>query len=218
MSLSADSARGRARSGRVDDNGRMTQMNIPAIPVVPVGTEIASFENYAEAAKAVDTLADANFAVENLTIVGTDLKLVERVIGKLSWGRIALGGALSGLMFGGMFGLMMMLFMEGTPWQVPVSWMVMGAIIGAITYAALYAMQGGQRDFASTGRNTVATRYGLQCKPEKAAEATAILAEKGIVRRATPAREVDLSTPPMYGERVTDAPATPQAEAPREAQ
>lgn len=186
----------------------MTQMNTPAIPVVPVGTEIAAFENYLEASKAVDTLADADFAVENLTIVGTDLKLVERVVGKLSWGRIALGGALSGLMFGGMFGLMMMLFIEGTPWQIPLSWALVGAVVGAVTYAILYAMQGGERDFASTGKATIATRYGLQCKNEVAAQARAILAEKGIIRASTPAKEVDLSVPPAYGERVTpEAPA-----------
>lgn len=194
----------------VPDNVRMTQMNVPSIPVVPVGTEIASFENYADASKAVDTLADADFAVENLTIVGTDLKLVERVIGKLSWARIAIGGALSGLMFGGMFGLMMMLVMPGTPWQLPLTWALTGAVIGAIFYAVFYAMQGGQRDFASTGRATIATRYGLQCKPEKAAEAISILAQKGIVRQSTPSRPVDMSVPPQYGERVE------QTEAPRE--
>lgn len=187
----------------------MTQMNVSSIPVVPVGTEIASFAGYEDAAKAVDTLADADFPVENLTIVGTDLKLVEQVIGKLTWGRILAAGAMAGLMLGGMFGLMLLVFLEDTPWQVPASWAVVGALIGAATYAGLYALQGGHRDFASKGRATIATRYGLQCKPEAAARAKAILVEKGILRGAVPTREVDLTVPPQYGERLDQSPAGP---------
>ena len=55
------------------------------------------FERYDEAQAAVDHLSDHEFPVEHCLIVGTELKQLERVTGRLTWGRVALGGALSGL-------------------------------------------------------------------------------------------------------------------------
>ncbi|CAB0840100.1 hypothetical protein FRC0337_00949 [Corynebacterium diphtheriae] len=52
----------------------------------PEGWPVGSFESYAQAQAAVDMLADNNFPVDKLTIVGVDLMEVERVVGKLTWG------------------------------------------------------------------------------------------------------------------------------------
>ena len=56
---------------------------------------VGVFGSYPEAQKAVDTLSDEQFPVENCLIVGTELRQLERVTGRLSWGRVLLGGALS---------------------------------------------------------------------------------------------------------------------------
>ena len=56
---------------------------------------LGTFEKYEEAQKLVDTLADKEFPVQNCLIVGTDLKQLERITGRLTWGRVLLGGALS---------------------------------------------------------------------------------------------------------------------------
>ncbi|WP_338418198.1 general stress protein [Nocardioides houyundeii] len=53
---------------------------------------LAVYGTYEEAQRAVDHLADAQFPVENCMIVGTDLKQVERITGRLTWGRVALAG------------------------------------------------------------------------------------------------------------------------------
>ena len=53
---------------------------------------LGTFDKYEDAQKAVDYLSDHEFAVENCMIVGTDLKQVERVTGRLTTGRVALGG------------------------------------------------------------------------------------------------------------------------------
>ena len=45
------------------------------------------YDEYAEAQKAVDFLSDNEFPVENCLIVGTDLKQLERVTGRLTTGR-----------------------------------------------------------------------------------------------------------------------------------
>ena len=68
------------------------------------------FEKYVDAQKAVDTLSDNQFPVENCLIVGTDLKQMERVTARLTWGRVALGGLLSGVWLGLFVGLILSLF------------------------------------------------------------------------------------------------------------
>ena len=50
------------------------------------------YDDYAAAQKAVDFLSDNEFPVENCMIVGTDLKQVERITGRLTTGKVALGG------------------------------------------------------------------------------------------------------------------------------
>ena len=45
------------------------------------------YTTYAEAQKAVDYLADEHFDVQNLAIVGTDLKSIERVLGRRTGAR-----------------------------------------------------------------------------------------------------------------------------------
>ncbi len=58
---------------------------------------IGVFSSHAEAQKAVDTLSDEQFPVQNCLIVGTELRQLERVTGRLTWGRVLVGGALSGV-------------------------------------------------------------------------------------------------------------------------
>ncbi len=74
---------------------------------------LAVYDDYAAAQKAVDFLSDNAFPVQNCMIVGTDLKQVERITGRLTKGRVALAGALSGLWLGLFVGLIFSLFGEG---------------------------------------------------------------------------------------------------------
>ena len=77
----------------------------PGFPVPPRGEVIANYDTYEAAQDAVDKLAHADFQVRSASIVGNDLKSVERVTGRLSWGRAAGAGAASGLWLGLFFGL-----------------------------------------------------------------------------------------------------------------
>ena len=45
---------------------------------------LARYATYAEEQFAVDKLSDAKFPVQNVAIVGVDLRLVEAVVGRLS--------------------------------------------------------------------------------------------------------------------------------------
>ncbi|HZK05784.1 MAG TPA: general stress protein [Actinomycetaceae bacterium] len=186
-------------------------MSNPNIAVMPVGHEIASFANYKEASAAVDTLADAGYPVQELTIVGTDLKMIEKVTGRITWGKVLLSGAVSGALFGLMLSIFFVLLIPGTTWSLVLMWMLAGAIGFAISQGLLYAMSGGQRDFSSS-QGVIATRYGLQATPEHAGRARQLLIDRGVISRpAAPAREIDLTEPPLYGERIDPGEGMPLA-------
>src|SRR5918998_1203998 len=72
-------------------------MTTSGLPVpLPVGRyALGSYPDYAQAQAVVDHLSDAGFPVETVSIVGADLRLVERVTGRVTRGRAALAGALS---------------------------------------------------------------------------------------------------------------------------
>jgi len=116
------------------------------------------YDDYAEAQKAVDFLSDQEFPVENCMIVGTDLKQVERVTGRLTRGRVALGGLLSGAWLGLFVGLILSLFGDENFWLVIGSVTVYGAVFGVIWALVGYAATRGRRDFSSVSV-IVATRY-----------------------------------------------------------
>lgn len=142
------------------------------------GQTIASFTSYAEAQRAVDYLSDNGFPVENITIVGSDLKQVERVLGRLTKWKAALAGAGSGAWFGALIGLLLSLFAEtGTAVVVILLWgLLYGAIFGAVLGFIAHLFTFGERDFSTFGL-TVATRYELYCVPEHAARASEMLAQ-----------------------------------------
>lgn len=116
------------------------------------------FDSYPEAQKAVDYLSDNGFPVQNVLIVGTDLKQVERVTGRLTRGRVMLGGALSGAWLGAFVGLIFSLFEDGQTLLRILSTVIFGAIFGLIWSLVGFAMTKGQRDFTSVSQ-VVATRY-----------------------------------------------------------
>jgi hypothetical protein len=61
---------------------------------------VATFDDYAGAQRAVDRLSDDGFGVDKLDIVGSDLRLIERVTGRLTKARAAGAGAVSGMWAG----------------------------------------------------------------------------------------------------------------------
>ena len=58
------------------------------------------YDKYLEAQRVVDYLSDNDFPVQNIAIVGTELRSVERVTGRLTRGNVAAAGAMSGAVAG----------------------------------------------------------------------------------------------------------------------
>jgi hypothetical protein len=132
------------------------------------------YEKYEDAQKAVDFLSDQEFPVENCMIVGTDLKQVERVTGRLTTGRVALGGLLSGIWMGLFVGLIFSFFGTGNALGIILSTVAFGALFGVIWALVGYAATRGQRDFSSVSR-IVATRYEVLVEHKHAAQGRELL-------------------------------------------
>lgn len=147
----------------------------PQVPTLPRGERIAAYDTYLEAQRAVDFLSDQQFPVERVTIVGSDLRMVERVTGRLNYPRVALAGAASGAWFGLFVGLLLSLFaQQGSLLALVVPALLIGAGFGMLFGVISYAFTGGRRDFTSSSQ-IVASSYQLLCAPEQAQQASQIL-------------------------------------------
>ena len=130
-------------------------------PQMPTGTEVASYQTYAQARAAVDFLSDSGFDVSLITIVGTDLHLVERVTGRMTIARASMSGASSGALWGALAGMLMS---AGQNAGGTGAWVVGGIVVGALTGMALSALafliRGRSRDLVSS-QQVVALRYAV---------------------------------------------------------
>ena len=139
---------------------------------------VASFATYAEAERAVDRLADLNFPVERVAIVGQDLQTIEQVTGKLDyWGatwRGALSGAVPGVLIGWIFGLFNWTAPLVSGFLLAFYGLLIGALVGAIIGVIVYAMSGGRRDFVSVTA-VLPQRYELVVDDEVADRAVQLL-------------------------------------------
>jgi hypothetical protein len=138
---------------------------------------LAVYDDYAAAQKAVDFLSDREFPVQNCMIVGTELKQVERITGRLTNGRVAAMGALSGLWLGLFVGLILSMFdNDSSAFAVIVSTMVLGAAFGTVWSLLGYLATRGQRDFSSVTA-VVATRYEVLVEHKLLGRAQELLRE-----------------------------------------
>lgn len=158
---------------------------VPTMPTLPQGIEIGAFGDYAGAQRAVDHLSDKAFTVQHLTIVGEDLRMVERVTGRLTWGRVGVAGLAGGAWFGLFVGLALSLLGGVDSGGSIVAAIAMGAGFGAMFSLISYSFSRGKRDFTSSSQ-IVAARYVVLCAPEHAGQARRILEEANLRSTAAP--------------------------------
>ncbi len=169
------------------------------------------FETYPEAQRAVDYLSDNGFPVQNLLIVGTDLKQLERVTGRLTRGRVALGGALSGAWLGAFVGLVFSLFDDSSTLARVLSTVVFGAVFGLVWALIGYAATRGQRDFTSVSQ-VVATRYEVLTEHKHVQQARELLTQMDPMRAAQ--AQVAAARAAAFAQAQAQAEARPAGPAP----
>ncbi|MCA0378079.1 MAG: hypothetical protein LCH36_01380 [Actinobacteria bacterium] len=160
-------------------NSNPTSMRrAPQMPELPKGEAISTYDHYVDAMQAVDRLARANFPVNAVSIVGNDVRSVERVTGKLSYGRVALMGAFSGAYLGLFLGILLFLFQPENAGigGLFIAAIVIGAGFGMLFGVLSYAMNRNRRDFSSV-MQFVASRYDLITAPELVHQAREILSQ-----------------------------------------
>lgn len=149
------------------------------MPELPKGEIISTYDRYEDAKHAVDVLARASFPVQQISILGNDIRSVERVTGRLTYGRVALMGALSGAYLGLFLGLLLFIFQPDNAaiFGVFIAAVFIGAGFGMLFGVLSYGMNRNRRDFSSV-MQMVATRYDLITEPELVQPARQTLIEK----------------------------------------
>ena len=149
-----------------------------SLPSVPRGDVLGTYDTYLEAQSVVDRLSKADFPVAKLSIVGNDLKTVERVTGKQTYGRAAVAGAASGAWLGLFLGLIFTLFTPPSTQTFGIvgAALLIGAGFGMIFSNVTYTISRRRRDFTST-HQVLASNYQIIIDPELTAKAQQALQE-----------------------------------------
>lgn len=130
----------------------------PGMPVMPRGDVLGTYDTYQEAQHVVDKLAKADFDVRQLSIIGSDLKTIERVTGKLTYGRSALAGAATGAWLGLFAGSLLFLFTASPNATYALAVVLLGAAFGMLFGIVSYAINRRRQDYTST-HQVIATSY-----------------------------------------------------------
>ena len=140
---------------------------------------VGKFTEYTEAVGFVETLINHGFPAGSIAIVGKDLRSVERVRGKMTYGRIALSGAITGswlgLIFGFLFGA------STTPDATPAtgstfSSVLIGAGLGMLFNLLRFAVARNKRGFVSQSA-VIASKYEVQVPAALASQAEKAIEE-----------------------------------------
>jgi hypothetical protein len=136
---------------------------------IPEGQSIATFTDYKQAVSYVEKMIENNFPARSVSIVGTDLKTVETIKGKLGYGRVSLSGALTGSWLGMFFGLIFGATGVGTEAVLltnVAAGVVTGAGIGMLINVIRFSLTKNRRGFIS-GQTVVAKKYEVVVPSEQ---------------------------------------------------
>ena len=172
-------AKGRTCAGAWHPQGMSIPQNAPWPELsLEYPRSLGVYDTYVDAQRVVDFLSDRDFPVKNVEIVGTDLRFVERVTGRLTRGRVAIAGAISGFWIGLFVGIAFAIFSN----EGQVGFLVTTPFLGAafmLVWSQLgfsAANRGGARDFSSVSQ-VVATKYEVLVEHTVAERARGLLAE-----------------------------------------
>ena len=122
---------------------------------------MASFSDYKDAVAYVEKMIENDFPARLVSIIGTDLKTVETIKGKLGYGRVSLSGALTGSWLGMFLGLIFGATGTGTEEVLltnVLAGIVIGSGVGMLLNILRFSLTKNRRGFIS-GQTVVAKKY-----------------------------------------------------------
>ena len=145
---------------------KATRRGIP--PVIPQGEVVADFTTHADASNYVDLLVKNDFPPQAIAIIGSDLRTVERLRGKLTYARVALGGAATGSWIGLLYGLLFGAQPTAATAEAAtvaeagsiMSAVVIGAGIGMLVNVLRFSLARNRRQYLSAS-SVIANRYDV---------------------------------------------------------
>lgn len=145
---------------------------------MPQGEVIATFGEYNDALRYVETLIENDFPAGAIAIVGNGLRSVERIRTRINQWRVALSGAISGSWVGLIFGLV---FVDATSSTGPVPALtqpiLVGAGLGMIANVLRFTLTRNKRNFASQSM-VIAAEYQVQVPSHLSDQARTAAAKK----------------------------------------
>lgn len=162
---------------------------------------VGVYDSYPDAQKVVDFLADSKFPVQNLAIVGTELRSVERVTGRRTWATVFGVGLQNGVTTGLLVSMLMWFLQPNENFMLLLAYgLSMGLVVGVVISVVAHLMTRGRRDFTSVSQ-TVATKYEILAEHKVAAQAREMVATMPGARAAMftpPQHPLGYSGPPTY--------------------
>jgi hypothetical protein len=104
---------------------------------------VAAYDDYVEAQRAVERLADQGVPLDKVAIVGHGVQYAERVVERMTRARAALLGAIIGGLIGAFFGVLMSLVFSYDPNPAVPLLVLYGLLWGALLGGVLGALLGG---------------------------------------------------------------------------
>ncbi len=152
-----------------------TSPSDPNAQGLPRGEVLGTYSSYQQAREVVDRLASAEFDVTQVSIVGTDLRMVERVRGKLTYASVALRSGLQGALFGGMLGLLLSLVDSSQMGMQILATAAIGAAIWIIMGVIGMSVRKGRGGGFDSVQQLVPTSFDVVCAFEASGHAQAVL-------------------------------------------
>jgi hypothetical protein len=160
----------------VASQSRFSSRRPDAASGIPRGDVLATFELYPDAQALVTRLVDSGVPPVSLSIVGSDVTVVERVTGAMGYPRAALSSAISGSWLGVLAGLVYVIFSPDDVVTPILAGILIGAGVGMVIGILLFTFgRAGQRNYRSI-QQVIATSYRVMVSSEAHSQAVAAMA------------------------------------------
>ena len=138
---------------------------------IPEGETLATFPGYPEAQELVNSLVTKGVPARALSIVGADVTLVERVTGKIGYGRAALSSAMSGSWLGVLAGLVFVIISPTDVITPIVGGLFIGAGVGMVAGMLIFTFSKGPKRLFRSMQQVIAQSYQVVVEPQQHSQA-----------------------------------------------